>query len=120
MPAIVKNDKRREPYNREKISKGIHKAAQKRPLTTADLSKLIDDIERSLSENHPGEVSSKIVGEVTMQKLYQLDPVAYVRFASVYKDFREARDFEELLGELSEEGTGKFSDEDNPSQDASD
>lgn len=97
MPVIVKNDKRREPYNREKISKGINKASQKRPLTTADLSKLIDDIERTLSENYPGEVSSKIVGEVTMQKLYQLDPVAYVRFASFYWNFKDIGGFVDSL-----------------------
>lgn len=97
MPAIVKNDKRREPYNREKISKGIFKASQKRPLTTADLARLIDEIERTLSENYPTEVSSKIVGEITMQKLYALDPVAYVRFASFYWNFKDIEGFVQSL-----------------------
>ncbi|EQC45651.1 transcriptional regulator NrdR [Bacteriovorax sp. Seq25_V] len=97
MPVIVKNDKRREPYNREKISKGIYKASQKRPVTTSDLNRLIDEIERALAENFPGEVSAKIVGEVTMQKLYQLDPVAYVRFASFYWSFKDINGFVDSL-----------------------
>lgn len=93
MPAIVKNDKRREPFNREKISKGINKACQKRPVTTSEINGLIDDIERTLAENHPGEVSAKILGEITMEKLYLLDPVAYVRYASFYWNFKNIDGF---------------------------
>lgn len=93
MPAIVKNDKRREPFNREKISKGINKACQKRPVTTSEINRLIDEVERTLSENHPGEVSAKIVGEITMEKLYQLDPVAFVRYASFYWNFKDINGF---------------------------
>ncbi|OIQ19154.1 MAG: transcriptional regulator NrdR [Bacteriovorax sp. MedPE-SWde] len=105
MPAIVKNDKRREPFNREKMSKGINKACQKRPVTTQEINRLIDDIERTLAENHPGEVSAKIVGEITMEKLYLQDPVAYVRYASFYWNFKDINGFihslQKSIGQIS-------------------
>ncbi|MFG1500840.1 transcriptional regulator NrdR [Halobacteriovorax sp. XZX-3] len=97
VPALVKNDKRREPYNREKISKGINKACQKRPLTTAQINRLIDDVEMTLSQMNNIEVPAKIVGEVVMEKLYELDPVAYVRYASFYWNFKDIDGFIESL-----------------------
>ncbi len=97
MPVIVKSDKRREPYNREKISKGINKACQKRPVTAAQINRLIDDIERHISESFPYEAPAKQIGEITMLKVYELDPVAYVRFASFYWNFKDINTFVDTL-----------------------
>ena len=97
LPMIVKQDKRREPFNREKIVKGVNKACQKRPVTTLEINRMIDELERTLAENHPGEVNAKIVGELTMEKLYRLDPVAYVRFASFYWNFKNISGFVQSL-----------------------
>ncbi len=97
MPVIVKSDKRREPYNREKISKGINKACQKRPVTAAQINRLIDDIERHISESFPYEAPAKQIGEITMLKVYELDPVAYVRFASFYWNFKDINSFVDSL-----------------------
>jgi transcriptional repressor NrdR len=97
LPAIVKQDKRREPFNRDKILKGVNKACQKRPVTTPQINRMLDEIERALAENYPGEVSAKIVGELTMQRLYVLDPVAYVRFASFYWNFKNINGFVQSL-----------------------
>lgn len=106
VPALVKNDKRREPYNREKISKGINKACQKRPLTTAQINRLIDDVEMTLSQMNNSEVSAKIVGQVVMEKLHDLDPVAYVRYASFYWNFKDIDSFiESLQNSINEFGS---------------
>ena len=107
MPVIVKNDKRREPYNREKILKGVNKACQKRPVTAAQINKLIDDIERHISESFPYEAPAKQIGEITMLKMYMLDPVAYVRFASFYWNFKDINGFvdslQKSIGKMDEE-----------------
>ena len=117
---VLKKSGKRVPFDRDKLARSVAIAVRKRPVDPERLEKMMSSIVRQLESLGETEINSDLIGEHVMEGLRVLDDVAYVRFASVYKDFREARDFEELLGELSEEGTGKFSDEDNPSQDASD
>ena len=98
---IVKKNGRKSPFDREKLSKSIYVALKKRPLDTETVEKFISKISRSLEEFGQSEISSNTIGTMVMDGLKELDPVAYVRFASVYKNFREARDFEEFLGEIT-------------------
>jgi transcriptional repressor NrdR len=93
MPAVVKHDGRRESYNREKILSGLKKASQKRPVSTEDLDKLMDNVERFMLENYPKEINSNVIGEKTMEELLHLDPVAYTRFASFYWDYKDIEGF---------------------------
>lgn len=93
MPAVVKHDGRRENFNREKILKGLKKACQKRAVSTDELDKLIDNVEKIILENHPKEVPAEKIGDYTMTALHQLDPVSYVRFASFYWDFNDIDSF---------------------------
>lgn len=97
---IVKKDGRREYFNREKIFAGIKKACEKRAISTDEIDKIVDSIERGLREANDKEVSSKTVGEKIMEKLHSLDGVAYVRFASVYREFKDIGDFMEELKNL--------------------
>lgn len=100
---VVKNDLRREPYNREKLINGIRVACSKRPIAESRILSLVTEIENELHERaRGGEVSSKIVGELVMEKLRDLDDVAYVRFASVYRKFQDRREFVEELKRLRE------------------
>jgi transcriptional repressor NrdR len=100
---VVKNDERREPYNRDKLLTGIRVACSKRPIAEARIDALVKEIENELYERaRGGEVSSKIVGELVMEKLRDLDDVAYVRFASVYRKFQDRREFVEELKRLPE------------------
>ncbi|OUR96308.1 transcriptional regulator NrdR [Halobacteriovorax marinus] len=93
MPAVVKHDGRRESYNREKILCGLKKACQKRPISTEDLDKLMERVERHMLEHYPKEVKTHIIGELTMKELLYLDPVAYTRFASFYWDYNDIEGF---------------------------
>lgn len=93
MPAVVKNDGRRENFNREKIMSGLKKACQKRPISIDQLESLIDHVEENLCEGHPQEVDSQKIGPLVMQRLYELDPVSYVRFASFYWEYKDVADF---------------------------
>lgn len=93
MPQVIKKDGRRENYNREKIMKGLKKACQKRPISVDELNKLIDGVEKSLIESYPVEVDGKFLGELVMDRLRELDPVSYVRFASFYWDYKDIEDF---------------------------
>ena len=86
---IIKKDNRRESFNREKLMSGIRKACQKRPLPTGAIDKLVDDVESELHSMGKSEVSSSVLGEIVMEKLLQLDHIAYIRFASVYRDFAD-------------------------------
>ena len=94
---IVKKDRTREPYNRAKIEKGIMLACHKRPISSAQISEAIDYVETSIFSLEKSEVESSYVGELIMEKLKMLDPVAYVRFASVYREFKDADMFMEEL-----------------------
>ncbi|MDD0853968.1 transcriptional regulator NrdR [Halobacteriovorax sp. GB3] len=93
MPEIVKNDGRRENYNREKILKGLKKACQKRPITTKQINSLIDTVEREIISKYPDEAPANQIGKLTMSKLYELDPVSYVRFASFYWNYKNIESF---------------------------
>lgn len=86
---IIKKDKRREDFNREKLMTGIRKACEKRPLPTGIIEKLVDEIEAELIRMGKAEIPSSAVGEIVMEKLKKLDHIAYIRFASVYRDFAD-------------------------------
>jgi transcriptional repressor NrdR len=96
---VVKRDERREPYDREKLMRGLHIACRKRPVPEAALERLADSIERSMSDTEQREISSQQLGTMVMDHLRELDPVAYVRFASVYRRFEDVEAFvKELHG----------------------
>jgi len=99
---VVKRDGKREPLEREKLLRSMTIALRKRPVTPERIEMVVNGIIRRLESSGESEVASQTVGEMVMDALASLDQVAYVRFASVYKNFREARDFEEFLGTLSE------------------
>lgn len=90
---IVKKDGRREAFDSDKIRSGVRKACEKRPVSTADQDKLISDVEREVFNSLDQEVTSKYVGELVMSRLKQLDEVAYVRFASVHRQFKDINTF---------------------------
>jgi len=99
---VVKKDGRREPFDSRKIKVGVLKACEKRPIGMEQVDRLIEEIEHTLMGSMDKEVSSEKVGALVMKKLRNLDEVAYVRFASVYKQFRDTNEFmEELRGLLS-------------------
>jgi transcriptional repressor NrdR len=98
---IVKKDSRREEFNREKILNGIMKACEKRAISMDQIEVLVDEIEQGLREGNDREIPSKVVGEKIIEALKKIDDVAYVRFASVYREFKDVADFiEELRGLL--------------------
>jgi transcriptional repressor NrdR len=97
---------KREAFDREKLLRSVSIAARKRPIEAVQLEKLVSGIQRQLETLGENEVRSGRIGEMVMEGLKGLDSVAYIRFASVYKDFREARDFEEFAGNVSEVGKG--------------
>ena len=97
---------RREPFDRDKLLRSIGIAARKRPIDASRLEKLVSGIQRRLETLGEGEVTAQRIGEMVMEGLKGLDPVAYIRFASVYRDFSEARDFEAFAGQVSEAGEG--------------
>lgn len=90
---VIKKDGRREPFEREKLIKGIMVACEKRPIAVKRIEKVVDDIEHYLERKHDREVASREIGELTMHKLHELDEIAYVRFASVYRQFRDVGQF---------------------------
>ena len=105
---IIKKDLRREPYNRDKLKRGLIKACEKRPVSHDDIEKIVDKIESKLKSLNTTEIKSTIIGEEVMRSLKKLDKVAYIRFASVYKDFKDISDFKEELKWLKErEGEGE-------------
>lgn len=93
MPMVIKKDGRREAFERTKIFGGIQKAAQKRPITTAQIEKTVHDIERRIAAFSVKEIPSRTIGQLIMVALHSLDKVAYVRFASVYREFQDVEDF---------------------------
>ena len=102
---IVKKDGRREVFNREKVRSGIEKACQKRNISMNVIEDFIDELERDLREIGEKELPASVVGEKIMAKLHELDDVAYVRFASVYREFKDVNDFvSELKSLLSNNG----------------
>lgn len=103
LPMVVKKDGRREPYDRQKILSGIKKACEKRPISTATIEAVTDRIEKRLQEMGETEISSRKIGEEVMKELHQLDQVAYVRFASVYREFKDIDQFMDELKMLARE-----------------
>ncbi|WP_375396890.1 transcriptional regulator NrdR [uncultured Sphingomonas sp.] len=95
---------RREPFDRDKLMRSIAIATRKRPIEALRIEKLASGIQRQLETLGDSEISSKLIGEMVMEGLKSLDSVAYIRFASVYRDFGEAKDFEEFAGNVSEIG----------------
>lgn len=99
---VLKNEGRRETFERDKLLRSIGHATRKRPIEPPRIEKLVSGIQRQLETSGETEISSKRIGELVMEGLKGLDPVAYIRFASVYRDFSEARDFEEFAGSVEE------------------
>jgi transcriptional repressor NrdR len=97
---VVKKSGRREPFDRDKLERSINHALRKRPVERERVDRMITGIVRRLESMGENEIASAMIGELVMQALSSLDKVAYVRFASVYKNFREAKDFEAILGEI--------------------
>jgi transcriptional repressor NrdR len=97
---VVKRDGRRERFDRQKVLEGLLRACEKRPVPIAKLAEVVDAAESSLAENPEREVSTAAIGELVMERLKKLDKIAYVRFASVYKDFQDAEAFLEEIKDL--------------------
>jgi transcriptional repressor NrdR len=104
LPLVIKKDGRRELFDRGKILNGLQKACEKRPISVNVLEKLIERIEQRLQESGEREVLSREIGEQIMQELQSLDEVAYVRFASVYRSFKDVNEFMSEVKELLEKG----------------
>jgi len=102
LPLVVKKDGRREPFNRLKIFNGLKKACEKRPISITMIEKVVNRIELYCQEKGEREIKSSEIGERIMEELHQLDGVAYVRFASVYRQFRDIREFMDELKDLLE------------------
>jgi transcriptional repressor NrdR len=103
---VLKSENRREPFDREKLMRSLSIAARKRPIEPGRLEKLVSGIQRQLETLGEGEVTTARIGEMVMEGLKALDSVAYIRFASVYRDFSEARDFKAFAGQVEEAGRG--------------
>ena len=108
MPLVVKKDGRREAFDREKVLVGLTKAVEKRPVSAEQLEQIVVNIEQKLQESGEKEVGAKEIGELVMHALQKVDDVAYVRFASVYRSFRDVKEFMvELQDLLAERATKK-------------
>lgn len=101
---VIKKDGTKEEFNKDKILKGLLRATVKRDIKLEDLENLVDEIENELQGNYSGEIKSDVLGELIMKKLKNLDEVAYVRFASVYKNFNDVKSFIKEIEELNKKG----------------
>jgi transcriptional repressor NrdR len=101
---VLKKDGQREPFDRDKLARSIHIALRKRPVEGERVERVINSIVRQLESSGESEIPSDAIGGLVMESLASLDQVAYVRFASVYRNFREAKDFGEFVGRLHAEG----------------
>ena len=97
---VIKKDNKREKFERAKLERGIMKAFEKRPVSKEQIDKMINLIEEQLRKKGKKEVKSSVLGELVMRKIKTLDNVAYIRFASVYKDFQDIKDFREAMSEV--------------------
>ncbi|RME41507.1 MAG: transcriptional repressor NrdR [Deltaproteobacteria bacterium] len=100
LPLVVKKDGRREPFDRTKIIAGMQRACEKRPISIETIEKAVDNLESTLQESGDKEIAASRIGEMVMQILHGLDEVAYVRFASVYRQFKDINEFMSELQEL--------------------
>ncbi len=103
LPVVVKKDGRRESFDRTKILLGMKKACEKRPISTGTIEAVTDRIEKRIQEMGETEIESQVVGEEVMRELHQLDQVAYVRFASVYREFKDIEQFMDELKTLAQQ-----------------
>jgi transcriptional repressor NrdR len=99
---VVKSDGRRVAFDRDKLARSVRIALRKRPVPEERIERIVNGIVRQLEASGESDIASKQIGELVMETLKEVDAVAYVRFASVYRNFREAKDFEAFIGELSE------------------
>ncbi len=99
---VLKSNDKRETFDRDKLLRSMTIALRKRPVDPDRVERVVNGIVRRLESSGESEIPTKLIGELIMDALASLDPVAYVRFASVYRNFREARDFEEFIGKLGE------------------
>lgn len=97
---VIKKDDSREPYDRSKMESGVIRSCHKRPVSTQEIDSMIDEIENRIFNLEEREVSTSVIGELVMKRLKDLDEVAYVRFASVYREFKDVNTFMEELGKL--------------------
>lgn len=100
---VIKRDNNREQYDRTKIEKGILLACHKRPVSADQITKIVDDVEKDIFSREDREISSSVIGELVMKKLKKIDSVAYIRFASVYREFKDAESFMSELKKMQEE-----------------
>ncbi|WP_260923542.1 transcriptional regulator NrdR [Novosphingobium sp. 9] len=103
---VVKSDDKREPFDRSKIEQSVSLACRKRGIEREKIEQLVSGVQRQLETSGESEIPSVVIGEMVMEGLRQLDSVAYIRFASVYRDFAEAKDFEDFAGAVREIGQG--------------
>ncbi len=99
---VVKHDGRRVPFDRDKLTRSVSIALRKRPVQEEKIERIVNGLVRQLEASGENDVPSKLIGELVMETLKEVDMVAYVRFASVYRNFREAKDFEAFLGKLGD------------------
>jgi transcriptional repressor NrdR len=104
LPLVVKKDGRRQPFERLKVIAGIQRACEKRPVSIATIEKIVDELERQLQESGEREVESSRIGKAVMDALHDIDEVAYVRFASVYRQFKDINEFMAELTEILAQG----------------
>lgn len=97
---VIKKDGRREEFDREKILNGIRKACEKRPVGIEEMEEIVDKVESEIEKKNVREIPTKIIGQLVMKYLHKLDQVAYVRFASVYKEFKDIEEFKQALDKL--------------------
>ncbi len=106
LPLVIKKDGRREPFDRSKIVSGMKKACEKRPVSITTIERAVEKIEQSLQEKGDKEIESSKIGEKVMEALHEIDEVAYVRFASVYRQFKDITDFMREVSSLLQKGRG--------------
>jgi len=97
---IIKKDGNRQPYDRTKLERGIMRACEKRPVPVEEIKKMIQDIEYHMKNRNTTEIQSSLLGRLVMSRLKKLDKVSYIRFASVYKDFKDPEEFQEMIDRL--------------------
>jgi transcriptional repressor NrdR len=112
LPMVIKKDNRREQYDRSKVLSGIQTACQKRPVPVPVMEEIVDRIEKEIQEKGDKEIKSSTIGETVMSELHDLDEIAYVRFASVYRSFKDINEFmDELKDMLEEEESRRLTEE---------
>ncbi|APG26715.1 transcriptional regulator NrdR [Syntrophotalea acetylenivorans] len=107
LPLIVKKDGRRQPFDRLKVIAGMQRACEKRPVSFATIENIVDQLERQLQESGDREVDSSRIGKAVMDALHEIDEVAYVRFASVYRQFKDINEFMDELKDILADGGGQ-------------